>query len=75
MLQAIYVRGGPFDFWGGGGVEENVPEQSIYFFQGRKQFFILPAAKKKLFPIQSCSTRMRSMVYHRHPSTMFDVWS
>ena len=24
---------------GGGGVEENVPEQSIYFFPGRKQFF------------------------------------
>ena len=25
---------------GGGGVEENVPEQSIYFFPGRKQVFL-----------------------------------
>ena len=30
----VRLRGGPFDFWGGGGggFEENVPEQSIYFF-------------------------------------------
>ena len=31
------------------GVEENLLEQSIYFFWGRKQFFILPAVKNKLF--------------------------
>ena len=43
------VRGGPFDFWGGGGVEENVPEQSIYFFPGQKQFFYFTSSEKQIF--------------------------
>ena len=33
---------------GGVGVEDNVPEQSIYFFP-RRNVFILPAVKNKLF--------------------------
>ena len=43
------VRGGPFDFLGGGGgVEENVPEQSIYFSLVRKQFFNFTMSAKKI---------------------------
>ena len=34
------IKGGPIDFVGGGGFEENVPEQFIYFFRVRKQNFI-----------------------------------
>ena len=46
---SISIRDRPFDYWGGGGVEENVPEQSIYLFPSRNFFFILPAVKNKLF--------------------------
>ena len=31
-----------------GGVEENVPEQSIYFFPVRKQFFYFTMSKKQI---------------------------
>ena len=41
------IRGGPFDFWGG--FEENVPEQSIYFFQRLKQFFYFSSSEKQIF--------------------------
>ena len=32
----------------GRGVEENVPEQSIYFFPGRKQFFYFTSSEKQI---------------------------
>ena len=42
IYPVVYVgelRGGPFDNWGGG-VEENVPEHFIYFFQEQRQYFL-----------------------------------
>ena len=46
----MVIRGGPFDFWGGGGVDENVPEHFIYFFPVLNFFFILRAV---------CVTKMK----------------
>ena len=42
------VRGGSFDFWGGG-VEENVPEHFIYFFPVRKQIFYFTNSENQIF--------------------------
>ena len=42
----LYIRGGPFDNWGGG-VEENVPEHFIYFFQEQRIFFYLTRSEKQ----------------------------
>ena len=44
------LMGGQFDFWGGGGgVEEIVPEQSIYFSLVRKQSFYFTMSEKQIF--------------------------
>ena len=40
------LRGGQFDNWGGG-VEENVPEHFIYFFQEQRNFFYLNRSEKQ----------------------------
>ena len=44
------IRGGPFDIWGGrGGIEEIVPEQSIYFFPVRNNVFYFTMSEKQIF--------------------------
>ena len=49
MKVHTYIRGGPFDFWGGGGVRKLYLNNLFIFCQVGNFFFILPAVKNKFF--------------------------
>ena len=59
------VRSRPFDS-GGGGVEENVPEQSIYLFQVWEQFFYFTMSVKQIFLF--VPTKDETIIFHAYYS-------